>query len=278
MKGEVMSLFSVDRDKCKRDGLCVEECPMRLIEIKGEDFPAPIKSAEELCVNCGHCVAICPQGALSLATMKPEDCPPVKAELQLTPEHAEHFLRSRRSIRKYKSRPVDRTTLTKLIEMARYAPSGHNLQPVHWLAFDDSSEIHRLAGLVVDFMRMMIDTHPEIAGPMHFNRVVKAWEYGIDVVLRGAPNLVVAHGLQSIASAQSACTIALTYLDLAAPSLGLGTCWAGYFNAAATFYPPMMEALALPEGHQSFGAMMVGYPKFKYQRLPLRNEPSIAWR
>ncbi len=76
---------SIDHDKCKRDGLCVQECPMRLIEIKGEDYPAPIKSAEEFCVNCGHCVAVCPQGALSLATMKPEDCPPVKPEMQLTP-------------------------------------------------------------------------------------------------------------------------------------------------------------------------------------------------
>jgi nitroreductase/NAD-dependent dihydropyrimidine dehydrogenase PreA subunit len=278
MKGEIMSLFSIDRDKCKRDGLCVEECPMRLIEMKGEDFPTPIKSAEEFCVNCGHCVAICTQGALSLTTMKPQDCPPVKAELQLGVEHAEHFLRSRRSIRTYKKQPVDRATLKTLVEMARYAPSGHNLQPVHWLVIDDSAEINRLAGLVIDFMRMMIDTHPEIAGPMHFGLVVKAWEYGADRVLRGAPTVIVAHGLKSLASAQSACTIALAYLELAATSLGLGTCWAGYFNAAATFYPAMMEALALPEGHQSFGAMMVGYPKFKYQRLPLRNEPPITWK
>jgi nitroreductase/NAD-dependent dihydropyrimidine dehydrogenase PreA subunit len=273
-----MSLFSIDRDKCKRDGLCVEECPMRLIEMKGEDFPTSIKSAEEFCVNCGHCVAICPQGALSLATMKPQDCPPVKAELNLGPEHVEHFLRSRRSIRTYKKQPVERATLKRLVEMARYAPSGHNLQPVHWLVITDSAEINRLAGLVIDFMRMMIDTHPEIAGPMHFAQVVKAWEYGADRVLRGAATVVVAHSLQSLASAQSACTIALTYLELAAPSLGLGTCWAGYFNAAATFYPPMAAALALPEGHQCFGAMMVGYPKFKYQRLPLRNEPPITWK
>jgi hypothetical protein len=47
---------------------------------------------------------------------------------------------------------------------------------------------------------------------------------------------------------------------------------------AANFWPPMAEALELPEQHVSFGAMIVGYPKFKYQRLPLRKEPKISWR
>ena len=168
--------------------------------------------------------------------------------------------------------------LARLIEIARFAPSGHNLQPVHWLAIQDTKEVKRLAGLVIDWMRLMIEEHPEVAGPMHFERVVQAWERGQDRVLRGAPHIIVAHGLRSLPAAQPACIIALTYLELAATAHGLGACWAGYFNAAATFYPPMMEALALPKDHQSFGTLMVGYPKYHYQRLPLRKEPKISWR
>jgi nitroreductase/NAD-dependent dihydropyrimidine dehydrogenase PreA subunit len=274
-----MSLFVIDKDKCRRDGCCTEECPVGLIEIKGEGaFPSSVEGANELCIDCGHCVTVCPAGALSHRSMKPEDCPPVQKQLLLTPEHAEHFLRSRRSIRTYKDRPVDRAVLARLIEIARFAPSGHNLQPVHWLAIQDTKEVKRLAGLVIDWMRLMIAEHPEVAGPMHFDRVVKAWELGHDKVFRGAPHIIVAHGLRSLPSAQSACIIALTYLELAATAHGLGACWAGYFNAAATFYPPMMEALALPKDHQSFGTLMVGYPKYRYQRLPLRKEPKISWR
>jgi hypothetical protein len=40
----------------------------------------------------------------------------------------------------------------------------------------------------------------------------------------------------------------------------------------------MMAALGLPEGQQSFGAMMVGYPQFRYHRLPTRKMPEITWR
>jgi len=40
----------------------------------------------------------------------------------------------------------------------------------------------------------------------------------------------------------------------------------------------MQEALELPAGHKSFGAMMLGYPKLKYHRIPLRITPRISWR
>jgi nitroreductase/NAD-dependent dihydropyrimidine dehydrogenase PreA subunit len=274
-----MSLFVVDEQKCKRDGLCVAECPVGIIEMENkESFPSPGAGAEEICVKCGHCVAVCPHGALTLRIMKPEECDSIDKELMISARQAEYFFRQRRSIRNYQDRPVDRATLTKLIDMARYAPSGHNSQPVHWLVIEDADEVRRMAGLVVNWMRVMIKDRPEVAEPMHFDRVVSAWENGRDRVLRGAPHLIVAHGDTSLIAAQTACIIALTYLELGASALGLGACWAGYFNAAANFYPPLQQALSLPKGHASFGAMMVGHPTFAYHRIPLRNQAKIQWR
>jgi hypothetical protein len=39
----------------------------------------------------------------------------------------------------------------------------------------------------------------------------------------------------------------------------------------------MVKALALPDGRQCFGALMLGYPRFACQRLPLRKPPVISW-
>jgi len=115
----------IDREKCKRDGICAETCPMGLIEQENDaSFPIPEDDAENLCVECGHCVAVCPHGALSLKPITPEQCPPVRREWLLSPEQAEHFLRSRRSIRAYKDKPVDKELITRLIEIARCAPFG----------------------------------------------------------------------------------------------------------------------------------------------------------
>jgi len=274
-----MPLFEVDPDKCNRDGICVDECPIKIIALKDKDsVPKPVRGADQLCIHCGHCVAVCPTGALSHQGMTPEECPPVTKEWQLGPEQAEHFLRSRRSIRTYKDKPVDRQTLSKLIEIAAYAPSGHNTQPVHWHVVHDTETLQKQIGVVVDWMRYMIKEQPEIANMMHLDMVVAAWEMGIDTVCRGAPHVIVAHGHKDNPMAPNACVIALSYLELAAPSLGLGTCWAGFYNTAAMYWPDMKKNLGLPEGHVSYGAVMVGYPKYKYHRLPLRNKPVISWQ
>lgn len=274
-----MNLLTVDQQKCKRDGICAGVCPLGIIELEtSETFPTMIDGGDELCITCGHCVAVCPHGAMSHADMSSEDCPSVRNEWFLGPEQVEHFLRSRRSIRAYKEKPVDRETLTKLIDIARFAPSGHNRQPVNWLMIYDSGEVYRLAGLVIEWMRNLIKDGSPIVAAMHMDRVVAAWETGVERICRGAPHVVVAHAPEDERTAPAACTIALTYVELAAPSFGLGACWAGYFNAAANFWPPMKEALSLPDGHVSFGAMMLGHPKYKYQRLPSRNEAQISWR
>jgi nitroreductase/NAD-dependent dihydropyrimidine dehydrogenase PreA subunit len=274
-----MSLFVVDEEKCKRDKICVAECPLGIVQLKDENgVPEPTPDAEKLCIQCGHCVAVCPHGALSHKLMAPEKCPPVRKEWHLGPEQVEHFLRARRSIRTYKKASVDRVVIEQLIDIARHAPSGHNRQPVRWLVIYDRDEVRRLAGLVVDWMRYMLKEQEEIALAMHMDRVVSAWEMGMDTVCREAPHVIAAHAPKEERTAPAACTIALAYLELAAPSFGLGACWAGFFNAAATLWPPMQEALALPEGHISFGAMMIGHPTFQYHRLPLRNDPEITWR
>lgn len=274
----MLGLIVVDEEKCKRDGVCVSECPAKIIELKDQDsVPAPIDGAEESCIACGHCVAVCPHGALSHRAMSPEQCPPIKREWLLGPEQVEHFLRVRRSIRTYKDQPVEREVISRLIDIARFAPSGHNIQPVQWLVIYQRDHVRRLTGLVVDWMSHLVEQGDPLAEALHMDRVISAWDEGVDRVCRDVPHIIVAHAPKEERTAPQACTIALSYMELAAPSFGLGACWAGYFNAAANMWPSMQEALPLPKDHISFGAMMVGYPKYRYHRLPLRNDALIIW-
>ncbi len=274
-----MPLFTIDGKKCKRDGICVAVCPLGIIETGNENtVPAPVPDADELCIRCGHCVAVCPNAAFSHSAMTPDSCPPVRKDWMPAPEKVEHFLRTRRSIRAYKMQTADRYILAKLINIARFAPSGHNIQPARWLVIYDREEVQRLSGIVIDWMRYMLKEEAQIAQSMRMDRIVTAWERGIDRICRGAPHVIITHAPKEERSAPAACTIALSYLELAAPSFGLGACWAGYFNAAAALWPPMQQSLKLPAGHVSFGAMMMGYPEYAYHRLPLRDAPLITWQ
>jgi len=272
-----MNLFEINMQTCNKDGICAAICPRGIIEMQKGEYPVPTSEAEDLCIRCGHCVAVCPTASLSHREMSMEKCPPIQKELHLSTAQCEQFLRSRRSIRTYKEQSVPKNELLKLIDLARYAPTGHNSQSVQWLVLGNRNELKHLAGITVDWMRWMLNNISEIALSLHMDKTIRRWEEGEDVILRNAPIVMVAHAAKDDLKAPTSSTIALSYLELAATSMGLGCCWAGYFQAAARF-PSMMEALSLPEGHQSMGSMMVGYPRFNYHRLPLRKPPEIMWR
>lgn len=275
-----MTTFSVDASKCNFCGICVDECSPRLVAMDTpESLPYRIEGAEERCNKCGHCVAFCPTAAVTTDIMSPQQCGTFDRKLLPTAEQVELLLKTRRSIRTYKDKQVPRDMLERLIDVARHAPSGHNWQPVNWLVIEDARETRRLGGLVVDWMRSIVDSKPEIASSMHFDRIVDNCDRGIDIILRGAPHVVVAHSQKQFGPlGQSACIIAVTYLELMAYALGLGACWAGYFQVASGSYKPLQAALALPDDHQPHAAMMLGYPKYGYSRIPLRNRPVVAWK
>ncbi|MGD0276759.1 MAG: nitroreductase family protein [Syntrophales bacterium] len=274
-----MALFNIDRKKCKRDGICVADCPSQIIALADNYvFPSPIKNAEEFCINCGHCVAVCPHGAFKLATMPIAACPPLQSEFLPDAQTIQHFLMTRRSIRVYKKTPVSRKILESLINTARYAPTGSNKQQVHWMVFEKPAEVQKLAALVIDFMKSMIPLITDEAMARRMRRIPTAWDNGKDRILRGAPHLILVHAPAELPFAETDCVIALTYLELYAYAKGLGTCWAGYFTTASNMHKPLIEVLDLPKGHSCFGAVILGYPKFSYARIPKRNAPLITWR
>ena len=274
-----MNVMVVDKDQCNRDGVCASECPARIILMDEKDgYPVPTPDFEDYCIQCGHCVSVCPKDALRLDWLAPEACTAVNKELRLTPEQAEQFLRGRRSIRTFKDKTVPRETLEKLLDIACSAPSAKNQQPWHWIVVERPGEVRRLAGMVVEAMRLFIRADPEAAQAMGMPRTVALWDQGYDRICRGAPHLIVVHADKNWTFGAEDSALALSLLDLYATSIGLGTCWAGYVYKTVNGYPPLFEALGLPADHLAFGAMMIGYPKFTYRRIPVRRRPKVTWK
>lgn len=271
-----MDFLTVDLEKCNKDGICVDECPMKILYMEADE-PKLLPGGDKMCIRCGHCVGVCPTGALTIGDIKPEDCLEVDRSLLLGPTATEHLLRSRRSIRTYKDKPVEKETLEKLIDIACHAPSGHNSQSVKWQVIYEREEVKRYSGMVIDWMRYMIKEQPEYAQSLHLDLVVGGWDFGLDTVSRDSQHLILANGHKNNVMGKITCTIAMTYLELALPAFGLGGCWNGFFNVAAMNWPPLQEALGLGDD-LNHAVMMVGHPKYKYKRMPPRNAPDITWK
>ncbi len=273
-----MGLLIIDESKCKKDGICASECPMAIIKLEDDDsFPGIVPGGDDICNNCGHCVAVCPHGALSHARVPIENSPLIEKELDINEEQAVQFLRSRRSIRFFKDQPVEKEKLERLIHIARCAPTGGNLQMVEWLVITHPARTKEIAGLTVEWMRKVLEKNPQ-GVPPYFPMIVGSWDMGYNSVTWSAPVLIVASSPKAATTGMVDVTLALSYFELAATKLGLGTCWAGLLEGALQTSAAVREAVGLPEGHPFHYPMMVGHPKRKYARLPGRKAPKITWK
>jgi nitroreductase/NAD-dependent dihydropyrimidine dehydrogenase PreA subunit len=274
-----MTIFTIDQDKCHKDGLCAAVCPRGIIHIEtGRSFPSPTEEAEELCIGCGHCSAICPHQALQLQNASSAPPDPFDRNKLPTAEQLNQLIRGRRSIRTYKKNAVARETMSEIISLARYAPTARNSQMLQWLVIDNAQKLRSLKNHIKDWMQNMLDNNDPSAIAYGFDTILAAFARGVDPILRDAPGLVILLAPTAYPMGLIDSTIAATTFELIAASRSIGTCWAGYFMMGAKAWAPLRQELMLPEGHQLTAALMVGYPKFSYTTLPERNAPVITWQ
>lgn len=261
-----MSLITVNQEKCIRCGLCVDECPEHILAL-GESGPE--EGCAEDCIACGHCVAICPKEAIDNIKAPLANQTGARKFPKLTPDEAEQFLRSRRSIRSYQDTPVPREKLTALVNVAHYAQSGHNLQGISYVIVDDRNLLDQAVELVIqEYEKEHVSSD--------FIKLYR--EKGVDTVLRGASGLILATADRNFFRGRENSVIALTYLELFAPTLGLGSCWAGILERIAMKEgSPLARFFHIPEDKKITGAVMVGYPKYTYPREVDRNPLEVTF-
>lgn len=272
-----MSHIIVDQDHCTGCGICVKICSSDIIELVEEAHLPHVPEENILrCLYCGHCEAFCPSHALIL-NLRPEDKDLLPAGAgNVSIEDIAFYLKKRRSIRHFTREPVPKEKILEVLDIARYAASGTNGQPVQWLVVHDPEKVRKIAELTIEWMKTLLDTPHHISG--YVPALISAWDQGYDIICRGAPHLLFAHIPEDNQIASVDAIIALTHFDLSAPAFGIGTCWAGFVAAAAMFYEPLQKELGLPAGRKSAYAMMFGNPEYKVYGIPRRKPLEVMWK
>lgn len=270
-----MLTFKIDSQRCTRCGDCVADCPARIISME-EGLPTIAPDKEASCYRCQHCLAICPVGAVSILGFKPTDSLPLAGGYP-DPNKLELLIKGRRSVRRYKPENLEPELLQRLLDVAWYAPTGVNSCDVLLTVVDDREKLARLRDqLYLGLARLLREGGlPE--GMEFFANFVQLWEEkGVDILLRGAPHLLITSAPRQAASPVPDCLIALTYFELFAQSLGVGTLWNGLTKWAITdLLPEMRQSLGIPEDHVVGYAMSFGRPALRFHRTVQRGPARI---
>ena len=277
-----MAKIHVDPEKCISCGDCATACPA-IFHLGDEKIQVV---DEEHCTLCGHSLALCPEDAITIQELDSREFPDLPADLKIPPETLATFMRSRRSCRVFDDKAVPRQALEKLIDMARYAPSGHNAQNFEFVVVQNRELVRTLAQRTATFFgnlyKMLsapgVNLPPWLQAHMRGFRL--NWEYyqaGKDRIFRNAPALIVIHALSENTSAAQNCHLAMSHIMFQAHAMGLGTCIIGYFITAAERDPSIVKELEIPKENKIFTCCTVGYPVLKFRKLVQRRPPSVRW-
>lgn len=266
---------TLNESLCAKDGVCTRACPVSVLIRNVAGGPEMRPGAR--CISCGHCLSVCPKGALSLDGVAAQDLEPLASDWRLDVQRVGQLLKGRRSIRIFGKDPLPRAVLEQMIALAQYAPSGHNTQPLAWTVVSGDG-VRRIAEATVAWMKASIAAGSPLALALDMAALVSAWDAGTDMICRAAPHLVIAHAPAELPAGSHYGAIAMTYLELAALPLGAGTCWAGFTLVGASVSPEVHAALQLPHGRRCAGIVMAGRPAVTYRRIPARKQPTVAWQ
>ena len=262
-------LVTVDPDRCTGCGRCVRICPSRVLELRnGRPY-----SEADTCLACGHCVSVCPTASISCALSPLPDAEELRFQ---RPEAAKvrEYMRSRRSVREFRSDVPSEREFRDLLDLACSAETAMNVRKVSFVVICGREKVKAVADRCADWIE-----HSESEYIRNrYRRVLAQYRDGYDSITCGAPCLIVSVAERGYERGRQTATIYQTYAELYAPSIGLGTCWAGILeNMLLADLPDVNSMLGIPDGGCAVGALMAGYPDVRFRRMPYRDPAEIRF-
>lgn len=173
----------------------------------------------------------------------------------------QQLVRSRRSIRRYIEKPVDREKILTCIDAARLAPSADNVQPWRFLIIDDPELKARFAKEV--FSGIYFISKFATKAPVLIMILAR-----LDIIANR-----IGKQIQNIHFYLIDVGIAGEHIVLQAEELGLGTCWIGWFNVRKA-----RRFLKIPRKYKIASLMAMGYYEKKPSREKKRKKlEEIVW-
>lgn len=193
------------------------------------------------------------------------------------------LVRNRRSTRQFKPDPLPKECINKIIEAARWAPSGYNMQPWEFIVIEEREIKKSVIRLINDVVapkelegitKLDIGHAPDLFlswadAPVFIILVAdKRTMFGVPTIIQHIYQMRDQFFISSLASA-------FIYMHLAATTLGLASCWVSQV-AVPQAHLMLKTHLGLPSEFEIYDMMAVGYPAVKPRGKYLRSSAKLV--
>ena len=259
-------MVRVDQMKCIGCGLCEEDC--LAFNIGVQEGKAEVKGE---CLECRHCVAVCPANAVSIDGYDMDDIEEYEEEaFTVDPEKLLRAIKFRRSIRFYKDKKVSEKDLKMLSQAGRYTATAKNNQDCCFVFVqEEREELKERVWGFIDAMGKHVDKAllPYVA----FNRRRKA-DPSDDYLFRNAPVVLFVTSDWPVDAG-----LAAQNIETMANALGMGALYNGFLARIADANEELKKWLGI-EGKTIKACLLLGYPDRVYKRTAPRKEGNIIWK
>jgi nitroreductase/NAD-dependent dihydropyrimidine dehydrogenase PreA subunit len=292
--------ITINQATCKKCQLCAEVCPNKI----------PVKSLLEemvirperidVCFKCGQCMAVCATQSIVVDGLSYEsDFFELPGNGLNGYENVFYeMIHTRRAIRNFKDKPVPKELLEKIVEAISFAPPGFPPVKIKIIVVQNTELIRQALPYMIKLYERLVTimkkpmyryfikkevgekkfkTMEEHLIPLLISRLPALKNGTEDTLTRNAPAMILFLADKVGEDISQDISIAATFGSLAAHSLGLGGSIMDIIPPAINKDNELRKMFSIPDNQEVITSMIIGYPKYKYQRGIKRSLKSVKW-
>lgn len=248
----------IDKEKCIGCGLCVKDCVSFDIVLKDEKAT----SLNVGCISCGHCEAICPQGAVTLTGFE-DEVEEFDHQTRLDPKELLQAIKTRRSIRVFKEDKIPREVIDMILEAGRLAPTAANRQKISYAVLEE--KINECEKIATTKARKLISAGKKII-PM-----LSTLNFDEHFFFKKAPVAIVIFSNDKISA-----SLAAENMAFMAEANGLGVLYSGFFTGYVNMSNKIRKIIGVEKKEKAVTTLVIGYPGVEYKRTAHREPLNVT--